>query len=165
MSIEEKIIIRKAGLHDLETLLQFEQGVINTERPFDPTLQPTDTRYYDIPAMIATPSIELLVAESVNGLIGCGYVRIEEAKPYLQHNQHAYFGFMYVDPGHRGKGINKMIIEALKQWSHSRGITELRLDVYVDNTAAIRAYEKAGFRKHMIAMRSGEKNHRPLRND
>jgi GNAT superfamily N-acetyltransferase len=86
-------------------------------------------------------------------LVGCGYARIETAKHYLQHPQHAYLGFMYVLPGHRGKGINKFIVEALKTWTRARGLTELRLDVYFDNLAAISAYEKSGFTKHMIEMR------------
>jgi RimJ/RimL family protein N-acetyltransferase len=153
----EAIITRKATINDVETLLRFEQGVINAERPYDPTLKRVDTRYYDIEAMIAAPHIELLVAELDGELVGCGYARIEDAKPYLQHTQHSYLGFMYVDPAHRGNGINKMIIEALKQWSLSKNITELRLDVYVGNTGAIKAYEKAGFAKHMVEMRIGLK--------
>jgi GNAT superfamily N-acetyltransferase len=43
---------------------------------------------------------------------------------------------------HRGKGVNAVIIEALKEWCRSQNITELRLDVYNDNPSAIRAYEK-----------------------
>ena len=55
----------------------------------------------------------------------------------------------------RGKGVNKMIVETLIQWSVSRNITELRLEVYYLNEAAIRAYEKTGFKKHLIEMRMG----------
>ncbi|MBC7872718.1 MAG: GNAT family N-acetyltransferase [Ferruginibacter sp.] len=151
----EEIIIRPASLDDLGTLLHFEQGVITAERPFDPTLKKGDTHYYDIAQMITAPHIELVVAQSGSEIIGCGYARIENAKPYLDHQQKSYLGFMYVDPGHRGQGVNKLIIAALKQWTLSQNITEMRLDVYYDNTAAVKAYEKAGFKKHMIEMRMG----------
>jgi GNAT superfamily N-acetyltransferase len=151
----QEIIIRKATLNDLEILLRFEQGIINAERPFDPTLKKGDLHYYDIAEMIKAPHIELVVAQAGTEIIGCGYARIEEAKPYLQHQQKSYLGFMYVHPDHRGKGVNKKIIEALTQWSLSQHITELRLDVYESNTSAITAYEKAGFNKHMIEMRMG----------
>jgi RimJ/RimL family protein N-acetyltransferase len=60
---------------------------------------------------------------------------------------------MYTDPKHRGKGVNANIIEALKKWCQSQNITELRLDVYNDNPSAIRAYEKVGFKKHLVNMR------------
>jgi ribosomal protein S18 acetylase RimI-like enzyme len=153
----EEIIIRKASINDIETLRRFEQGVIITERPFDPTLKKGDIFYYDIEGMMDAPHIELLVAALNDELVGCGYARIEKAKPYLQHEHKAYLGFMYVDPKHRGKEINKKIIDALKQWSLSQNVSEMRLDVYMDNTAAIKAYEKAGFTKHMVEMRMGLK--------
>ena len=157
------IHIRPATSADLPTLYRFEQGVITAERPFDPTLKPGAINYYDLPAMIAHPDIQLLVAELAAGsaidppetrLVGSGYARIEPAKPYLRHPAHAYLGFMYVDPTHRGKGINTLIIEGLRLWAQSRGITELRLEVYNGNTSAIRAYEKAGFIPYMLGMRS-----------
>lgn len=108
--------------------------------------------------MITASLIELLLAEHNNELTGCGYARIETVKPYLQHQQHAYLGFMYVETAHRGKGINRLIIEALEKWSLSQGVTEMRLEVYSGNEPAIKAYEKIGFTKHMIEMRKGLKN-------
>jgi GNAT superfamily N-acetyltransferase len=149
----DRITIRKASLKDLDTLLRFEQGVIAAERPFDPTLKPGHTHYYDMEEMITAPHIELVVAVLNHQLIGSGYARIETAKPYLRHARHAYLGFMYVEPVHRGKGVNKKIIEALKHWALSHDITELRLDVYYHNESAIRAYEKVGFIRHMVEMR------------
>jgi ribosomal protein S18 acetylase RimI-like enzyme len=140
-------------MNDRETLLQFEQGVIIAERPFDPTLKRSDTKYYDIEGMITADHIELLVAETDGQLVGSGYARIEDSKSYLQHAKHAYLGFMYVLPQLRGKGINQLIIEKLKEWAKEKNITELRLDVYVQNAAAIRAYEKTGFMQHMVEMR------------
>jgi GNAT superfamily N-acetyltransferase len=148
------LIIRKAALHDMAELLKFEQGVIEAERPFDSTLKQTDTRYYDIEEMIRASHIELLVAELDSKLVGCGYVRIENSKPYLQHVQHGYLGFMYVKPEHRGKGVNGKIMQSLKQWAAGEGITELRLEVYYLNEPAINAYEKIGFTRHMLEMRA-----------
>ncbi|MEO6489226.1 MAG: GNAT family N-acetyltransferase [Ferruginibacter sp.] len=149
----ESVIIRQATVNDLQTLLLFEQGVIEAERPFDITLKMVDTNYYDIPKMISSHEVQLLVAEENDQLIGSGYARIESAKPYLQHIQHAYLGFMYVLPQYRGLGINKMIMDDLASWTLSQNINELRLDVYHINEPAIRAYEKFGFTRHMVEMR------------
>ena len=145
--------IRPATTADLPTLYRFEQSIIATERPFDPTLKADPIHYYDLAAMIAGPDVQLLVAELDGELAGSAYARIEPAKPYLRHATYAYLGFMYVEPAHRGKGINSLIIEELRLWAQSRGITELRLDVYHLNTRAIRAYEKAGFIPHLLNMR------------
>lgn len=150
-----KINIRKAKLEDLKILLEFEQGIISAERPFDLTLKEEKINYYDIEKMITTPHIEVLVAEIRSEIVGSGYARIETAKPYLNHNAYAYLGFMYTHPKHRRKGINTNIIKALKEWCQSQNITEMRLDVYNDNLSAIRAYEKVGFKKHLVNMRIG----------
>ena len=146
-------MIRKAVPDDLDTLLSFEQGIIYTERPFDPTLRDGPIHYYDLKAMMHDDNIALLVAEYEGEIIGSGYARLEESKPYLKHHRHAYLGFMYVHPGYRGKGVNAQIVEALRDWARERQITELRLDVYCENSPAISAYEKVGFKKHMMEMR------------
>jgi GNAT superfamily N-acetyltransferase len=150
-----QVIIRKATQDDIHTLLVFEQGVISSERPYDPTLKNDPLTYYDLDAMINDPEVELVIGEFQGQLIGSGYARIENAKPYLKHEKHAYLGFMYVDPAWRGKGVNQLIVENLKQWAIAKGLTEMRLDVYFANLGAIKAYEKAGFKNHMIEMRMG----------
>ena len=150
----QPIHIRPATLADLPILLEFEQGVIAAERPMDPTIRQEPIHYYNLPAMLASPDLHLLVAELDGALVGSGYARIDPARHYLDHTHHAYLGFMYTDPAHRGKGVNQLIIAALRQWAHSRDLTELRLDVYTVNEAAIRAYEKAGFTPHLLQMRS-----------
>lgn len=147
------ITTRIATLEDLELLLEFEQGVIEFERKYDSTLKTDHTNYYNIPLLIESPNIQMIIAETTNQIVGCGYARIEDAKVYLQHQKHAYLGFMFVKPDFRGKGINKIVIDTLKKWADSKGIFELRLDVYFKNIGAIKAYQKANFIEHMIEMR------------
>jgi ribosomal protein S18 acetylase RimI-like enzyme len=151
----EQITIRKAVTGDLNTLLEFEQGIIKAERPFDVTLKDGEIHYYDIAQMIIADHVEVLVAETAGELIASGYARIEQSKIYLKHPRHAYLGFMYVKPEYRGKGINKMILDGLTLWSKQRGITELHLEVYDENLPAVRAYEKVGFSKLLVQMRMG----------
>ncbi|WBX77781.1 GNAT family N-acetyltransferase [Tenacibaculum ovolyticum] len=147
------ITTRAAIQEDLPILLEFEQGLINFERPFDPTLKDEKISYYDIKAMILSDDVEVIVAVDGKRVVGSGYGRIDEAKPYLKHAKFVYLGFMFVDDSYRGKGINKLIIETLYAWAISKNTYEVRLDVYADNPGAIRAYEKAGFSKHLINMR------------
>ena len=147
------IVTRKATLSDLPTLRRFEQGVIAAERPFDCQIKEDPVHYYDLENMIEASHIELVVAELDGEVVGSGYARIENARHFLKHQLHAYLGFMFVDPAYRGKGVNKEIIEALKNWAISQGITEMLLEVYDGNLPAIKAYEKVGFSKQLISMR------------
>ena len=148
-----EISIRKALPEDLEQLLVFEQAIINTERPFDPTLNSDPINYYDLKTMLAASHIQVVVAETDNRIIASGYARIETSKPFLKHEKHAYLGFMYVLPEYRGKGLNKKIMDALKNWAELQNIKEFRLEVYYDNASAIKAYEKFGFSRHILEMR------------
>ncbi|MDP4216785.1 MAG: GNAT family N-acetyltransferase [Bacteroidota bacterium] len=151
--MEKEILFRKATENDLETLLQFEQGIIRTERPFDPTLRPGHIHYYDLREMLRAENTLVMVAELDHRVIASGYATIRDSESFLSHDKHAYLGFMFVVPEHRGKGINKGIIESLIKWATSKNMTEIRLQVYDQNKAAIRAYEKIGFSKYMIQMR------------
>ena len=148
-----EIRIRKASIVDLGQLLAFEQDLIKTERPFDPTLKPDPVNYYDLKTMLTSPLAEVVVAESDNKIIASGYARIDKSKPFLKHSHHAYLGFMYVVPEYRGQGINKKIMDVLKDWAASQNIREFRLEVYCDNASAIKAYEKFGFSKYFLEMR------------
>jgi RimJ/RimL family protein N-acetyltransferase len=144
---------RTATVQDIDALRQFEQGIVSAERPFDPTLKAGPIQYYDIERMLLSDTVRFVVAERGNSLVGCGFARIDSAKTYLRHSQQAYLGMMYVDPKYRGQSIIGGIVERLKTWCCSKGVMELRLEVYSDNLAAVGAYEKAGFSKHMIEMR------------
>ena len=146
-------IVRKATLDDLPTLLSFEQGVIEAERPFDPTIKDGNINYYDISDLITNKDSEVFVAEIDHQIVASGYAKIKTDRHYLKHIHQGYLGFMYVSEAHRGKQLNKLIIDALLKWCKARNVFEIRLDVYDDNLSAINAYEKVGFKKHMINMR------------
>lgn len=148
-----QINTRPATLADLDTLLQFEQGIVAAERPFDPTLKAGEIHYYDLAALILSPEAEVIVAEVANEIVGSGYAQIRPGKDYNKHERFAYLGFMYVKPAFRGQGINGLVLDALVAWSKSQGIAEIRLEVYAENTGAKRAYEKAGFTPNLLEMR------------
>jgi RimJ/RimL family protein N-acetyltransferase len=146
-------IIRKATLDDVPVLLEFEQGLITAERPMDPTIKEGHIHYYDVRDFIREQDAELLVAELDGTIVASGYARIKGDRHYLKHDRIGYLGFMFVPEQHRGKGYNGLILEALIDWCRSKSLQEIRLDVYQVNESAIRAYEKAGFVKHLINMR------------
>ncbi|MCL6268313.1 GNAT family N-acetyltransferase [Flagellimonas myxillae] len=145
--------VRDAQMEDLPILLNFEQELIKAERPFDVTIREDPVSYYDIGKMILDEDACVLVVEQNGQIVSSGYAITKKARHYLDHEHYAYLGFMYTDPGHRGKGLNAQIVDRLKKWADSKGLSEMRLTVYEDNTPAIRAYEKVGFKKHIIEMR------------
>ena len=147
------ISIRKATLNDLETLLEFEQGVVEAEKPLDPFLGEGTLNYYNIPALISEEHVHFLVAVCNQEIVACGYARIDNSKVYQKNPQHGYVGFMYVKPNFRGQRISTLILESLKYWAKEKALEELRLDVYNNNIGAVKAYERFGFTKILVNMR------------
>lgn len=148
------ITTKKATIADIETLLQFEQELIEVERAFTPIFKDEKIQYYDIPAMIESDEVRLIIAEVNGEAVGCGYARLAKThKIFVKYDWYAYLGFMYVSPKWRGKGVNKTIMDDLNEWILANKIYEVRLDVFHTNIPAIRAYEKAGFKGHLLDMR------------
>lgn len=147
------IEIRKAIETEIETLLSFEKGIIEAERPFDNTLKEGEIHYYDLIELIKSNKAEVLVAVINEEIVGSGYAKIVTAKLYQKFSEYAYLGFMYVKPGFRGQGINKKILLGLIDWAKSQNLTEVRLEVYDENTVAKNAYLKAGFKPNLLEMR------------
>lgn len=148
-----KVSVRSATRHDLRTLLDFEQGIVAAERPYDHTLKADPINYYDIGALIESDDAEVAVLEVDGDIVGSGYAQKRRSIDYAVHEYHAFLGFMYVRPDHRGKGLNKVLLDHLLSWAKTNDLPEVHLTVYHDNQAAVRAYEKAGFSRFLMEMR------------
>jgi RimJ/RimL family protein N-acetyltransferase len=153
-----KPIVRKAKPEDLPVLMEFMKGLVEAERPMDPTIKDEHVVYYDLSEIMANEESDLYVVALNNELVASGYAKIKDDRPYLKHKKQGYLGFMFVPEKHRGNGYNKLIMDTLLQWCEDRNVYEIRLDVYEDNPSAIRAYEKAGLKKHLINMRMNLKD-------
>lgn len=149
----ESITFRSATIDDLPLLKEFEQGVISAERPFEPQLKIDPIEYYDLQSMIDADHVNLVVAEVKGTIVASGYLRIEQAKPYIQYSFYGYIGFMYVLPEYRGKGIIQQVMSYLENWGQEQGVTAFHLDVFAENSSAIRAYQKAGYLPNLVDMR------------
>lgn len=144
--------LREAEQGDLSSLLKLEQKIIEAERPYDSNLKERDTTYYDLSGLISDTDSYLVVVESNGNIVGTGYTQIRVSKECHIHEAHCYLGFIYVENDHRGNLLGSQILDKLKKWGGDRGINNFYLDVYSENNAAIRVYEKIGFRQITVKM-------------
>lgn len=144
---------RAANIDDLESLRDIEQKVIEAERPYNSLIKGSGARYYDIEHFISSDEVFMLVAEVEGHIVATGYAKIRKSKPSLIHEIDSYLGFMYVAHEYRGQGVNKDILNRLISWSRDKGARDLYLDVYSENSPAIKAYIKAGFSSSIIEMK------------
>lgn len=129
-----------------------EQNIIDSERPYDAYIRENEVTYYDIPALITDEDTFVAVLETDDQIVGCGYAQIRNSKACLCHDKHCYLGFIYLHSEHRGKALGQKIVESLKEWGLNKGMKHFQLGVYSENTGAIRAYEKAGFKQVSVMM-------------
>ncbi len=144
--------IRKATTEDLPVLLELEQGIIDSERPYDPYIRDDDVIYYDIHKLITGSDSIVAVVETDDRIVGCGYAQVRNSKACLTHDQHCYLGFIYLLPEYRGKSIGQEILSFLKSWGVEKGLQHFQLGVYSDIRGALRAYEKIGFKSISVVM-------------
>ena len=144
--------LRPATVKDLPILLTFEEGIIKTERAFNTTLKEGEIHYYDLSKMIGNENAQVLVVEINSEIVASGFVQILDSEAFNKFDKYSSFRFMYVKESHRNKGLNKMILNGLIEWSDSKGIKEIKLNVYNENMPALNAYLKAGFKKTMVEM-------------
>ena len=148
-----KIHIREATAADLPALLACEQGIVESERPFNNKIKDESVHYYDIAKLIASDESIVLVAVDGDQLVGTGLATLKTSLEYYRHDSHAYLGLMFVEPSHRGRGLIQQIIERLLSWARAEGVSDFYLDVYAENEPAVRAYEKFGFRGNLLEMK------------
>jgi GNAT superfamily N-acetyltransferase len=148
-----QIQIREATAADLPQLRVFEQNVVAAERPFNDRIKSGTVHYYDIAAMIDSDESLVLVAADGGRLIGSGYASLQESKAEFAHDRHAWLGFMFIEPNYRGQGLIQQIIGQLLAWAREAGVRDHYLDVYAENEAAVRAYEKFGFQRNLLEMK------------
>jgi ribosomal protein S18 acetylase RimI-like enzyme len=123
--------------------------MIRTNDDEDPVI------YYDLEHLISDDQSRVIVAEGTEfkgEVIAVGYLTIRQSKSCHTHLKHGYLGFMFVIPRMRGRGINKAVMDQLVVWGQSKGIEHFYLDVYSENTSAVRAYQKAGFHNLLYEM-------------
>jgi L-amino acid N-acyltransferase YncA/2-polyprenyl-3-methyl-5-hydroxy-6-metoxy-1,4-benzoquinol methylase len=62
---------------------------------------------------------------------------------------------VYVDPGHRGRGIGEALLRALIASTEDAGIWTIQSGIFSENTTSLRLHERAGFRAVGIRERVG----------
>jgi putative acetyltransferase len=85
------------------------------------------------------PEVTLFVARSADVAVGCGACQWHD-------DGSAEVKSMFVTPTARGRGIGRLVLEAIEMAARGR-VSALRLETGVKQLAAIRLYETAGFRR------------------
>lgn len=88
---------------------------------------------------IFQPNIHFYVARLDGDAVGCGGIAFDDGFAELKR--------MYVRPSARGRGVVQALIERLEKDAKAKGYARVTLETGDAQLAAIRAYERAGYRR------------------
>jgi ribosomal protein S18 acetylase RimI-like enzyme len=101
---------------------------------------------------LGNPGIVILVAEQGGEVLAYTYAGIE-GYDYMSLRGPA--GILYdivVDPGHRGRGLGRLLLDDTLTELEKRGAAQVVLSTAEQNEPAQRLFARAGFRRTMIEM-------------
>lgn len=151
------VTIRKATLKDIEILDSLQNKLGQHEKKFHPMIKKKGKiRYHtlkDFRELIKSKNALVLIAEINGKVIGSGFCRIlKNTADWSIYDKRAIIRQVFVEEKYRRKGIGGKIIEKLVEWLHKRKIYDIRVMVLSENSNAVNAYLKYGFKGYIYEM-------------
>ena len=160
------ITVREAILSDLPEIHKLQCLLADHEVPFDANI---DLRlksskksgyigYVNMEEKMKDKDTFVVVAVSRGEgddselIIGVCYGQIKHDEDWSIHDVFGYVGCVYIKNDFRGRGIWPEMLKNLETWFREREIKQIRLECYVDNPGAVRAYTKSDFRPVQYVM-------------
>ncbi len=89
----------------------------------------------------------LFVAVSGGRVVGFISGELREGSPTFLPKTWASVDDVFVEPGHRNRGMGRAFIKSVEAWAKERGASGVSLQVAAANARARRFYEDLGFRE------------------
>jgi ribosomal protein S18 acetylase RimI-like enzyme len=151
-------IVRRATPPDLPTIGRLGALLVEEHHGFDPRRflaasrrTPSDYASF-LGTQLEDPDVAVLVAEDKGEVVGYAYAAVEGYDYMALRGPAGVLHDIIVDPGYRGWGVGRLLLEAALKFLRSRGAPRVVLSTAERNEAAQRLFAGAGFRRTMIEM-------------
>lgn len=115
-------------------------ALIDALDAYQKPLYPAESHHGVDIATLMQPNVLFVVARDEEGAaIGCAGLMLADGYGEIKR--------MYVDPGSRGRGLGRALLDALEAQALERGCNVLRLETGPRQPEALRTYERQGFRR------------------
>lgn len=156
--MREQVYIRPATQADAGALGRLGALLVRLHHEFDPArfLQPgpgTERGYGSfLASQVKEEDTLVFVAEADGQVVGYTYAGIEGIDYMSLRGPAGVLHDIVVDPGHRGGGVGRALLEHTVTELANRGAPRVVLSTAERNSAAQHLFERAGFRRTMIEM-------------
>lgn len=145
------IVIRKAEAEDYTALFELFDEIDAIHRENHPRIfrKPDgpirELNYYT--GLISDESSAVFLAELDEDVIGFAHAILRDVPdiPILVPRRFAIIDGIVVKSEHKKRGVGRMLMEAMEDWSKKNGATSIELNVYEFNEEAITFYENLGY--------------------
>lgn len=150
--------IRPAAPADLAAIGRLGALLVRMHYDFDPArfiaaTPQTERRYGSfIGTQLEEPNALILVAVHHREVIGYAYAGVEGYDYMSLRGPAGVLHDIVVDPGHRGRGVGRMLLDAALAALKTRGAPRVVLSTAEGNDSAQRLFARAGFRRTMLEM-------------
>jgi|SRR5215207_9427805 len=151
-------VVRRATPADLSRIGRLGALLIEEHHGFDPRrfLAASHRTPEDYASFISTQledsDTAVLVADDKGGVIGYAYAAVEGYDYMALRGPAGVLHDIIVDPGYRGRGVGRLLLDAALAFFRSRGVPRVVLSTAERNEGAQRLFASAGFRRTMIEM-------------
>jgi ribosomal protein S18 acetylase RimI-like enzyme len=157
-SMNPTIAVRPASARDVSALGRLGALLVKTHHDFDPRrfipATPQTERGYGsfLGTQLDDEDIVVLVAERDGEVIGYTYAGMEGFDYMALRGPAGVLYDIVVDPGHRGQGVGRQLLDATLSALEVKGAPRVVLSTAEQNEPAQRLFASAGFRRTMIEM-------------
>ncbi len=149
--------IREATIKDFDGILNIKLEAKEEEREFNQFLKPVrDVKEHYEKYLRNDLNSEwraVFVAEDNCKIIGLVVGKIYRTLKISGYERSGYISNVYIKKEFRGKGIACKLVEEVIKWFKQKGATNITLEIYKNNKAAINLYQKFGFLEHCITLK------------
>ena len=151
-------IIRSAISADLPSLGKLGVRLVEEHHSFDGKrfLAPWNQMAVDyasfLGAQLKDPDSVIFVADNRGAVIGYTFGAIQGPDYIALRGPAGVLHDLIVDPGHRGRGVGRLLLDTILAYLNSRGAPRVVLSTAEQNESAQRLFEHTGFRRTMVEM-------------
>jgi len=145
------VTVRHAEAEDADDIVDLWRGFVDVLSPRDPRYEAREGAYgkwrdYFLNRMVDSEHATVLVAEESEAeeLVGAVEARVTGGHPVFKVSKHGRLYGHFVEEGHRGRGVGRMLITGAEAWFETKGLPYYRVSVLSWLPGVKESYEEAG---------------------
>lgn len=137
---DERVTVRRAVESDDEALLAIALSAWDASSGFPSFHNPDREKFF---TERSGPEAHLIAEDDGGEMVG--YIRLNDAYPFVEGAGVLAVNGLAVAPSARGRGIGSALLDAVTAEAKRRGARKITLHVFGTNAAAQRLYERHGY--------------------